>query len=85
MRHTHEIHVREMHPCICKMHVYEVYAAVGVHLGGTSERCTFVRSSLSVNVYEIYGNFDFDNKFCGCRDFRRRRVPVSQIRLKCRS
>jgi hypothetical protein len=35
MRHTHVIHVLEMHACICKMHVYEVYAAVGVHLGDT--------------------------------------------------
>ena len=26
--------VCEVHACICKMHVYEVYAAVGVHLGG---------------------------------------------------
>src|ERR1700722_259977 len=26
---------REMHACICKMHVYEIYAAVGAHLGGT--------------------------------------------------
>ena len=25
----------EVHACICKMHVYEVYAAVGAHLGGT--------------------------------------------------
>ena len=27
--------VCEVHACICKMHVYEIYAAVGAHLGGT--------------------------------------------------
>jgi hypothetical protein len=27
--------VCEVHACICKMHVYEVYAAVGAHLGDT--------------------------------------------------
>jgi hypothetical protein len=27
--------VCEVHACICKMHVYEVYAAVGGHLGDT--------------------------------------------------
>ena len=30
-----EMHVRGMHACICKMHVYEVYTAVGPHLGAT--------------------------------------------------
>jgi hypothetical protein len=25
----------EVHACICKMHVYEIYAAVSAHLGGT--------------------------------------------------
>jgi hypothetical protein len=25
----------DVYTCICKMHVYEVYAAVGEHLGGT--------------------------------------------------
>jgi hypothetical protein len=27
--------VYEVHACIYKMHVYEIYAAVGAHLGGT--------------------------------------------------
>ena len=25
----------DVYTCICKMHLYEVYAAVGAHLGGT--------------------------------------------------
>ena len=25
----------KVHACICKMHVYEIYIAVGIHLGGT--------------------------------------------------
>jgi hypothetical protein len=25
--------VYEVHACICKMHVYEIYVAVGTHLG----------------------------------------------------
>src|ERR1700722_19428435 len=65
------MHAREMHAC-------KVYACVrGARLRGicrrgctsgryTSGRCTSVRSSLPVNVYEVYGNFDF-------RDFR----PIS--------
>src|ERR1700734_3877404 len=30
-----------------------------------SGRCTSVKSSLPVNVYEISGNFDFRKLFCG--------------------
>jgi len=41
--HAYEMHARidwdtlvcEVHACICKMHVYEIYAAMGAHLGGT--------------------------------------------------
>jgi hypothetical protein len=28
-----QIYASEAHTCICKMHIYEVYAAVGAHLG----------------------------------------------------
>src|SRR5271156_4112534 len=33
--------------------------------GWTSGRCTSARSSLPVNMYEIYGNFDFRKWFYG--------------------
>jgi hypothetical protein len=41
--HAYEMHADEVsytfmcevHVCICKMHVYEIYATVGAHLGGT--------------------------------------------------
>ena len=41
MRHTHEMHARKAQACVrgarlyIRMYVYEVYAAVGAHLGGT--------------------------------------------------
>jgi hypothetical protein len=50
----------EVHACICKMHVYEIYAAVGCTSPRyTSGRCTSARFSLPVNMHEIYGNFEF--------------------------
>jgi hypothetical protein len=67
---THETHAREMHAR--ETHARKVHACVrGARLRGISRRgrtpgrymsrrYTSVRSSLPVNVYEIYGgNFDF--------------------------
>jgi len=66
--HTHEMHACEMHAgkvyaCVrgtrLYMQVYEIHAAVGVHLEGTRLGDTSVRCSLPVNVYDIRENFDF--------------------------
>src|SRR5436190_1454195 len=64
--HAHETHACETHPrkvyaCVrgarLYMQVYEIYVAVGAHLGGTRLGDTSVRCSLPVNVYEILGEF----------------------------
>jgi hypothetical protein len=48
-----------MHAYIYKIHVYEIYAAISAHIEGIRLGDTSVRACLPVNMYEIYGNFDF--------------------------
>ena len=57
--HACEMHARKVYACVrgarLYMQVYEIYTAVGAHLGGTRLGDTSVRCSLPVNVYEVWG------------------------------